>query len=90
MSLSSVEVWAAYDADMSSTSPGPGWWLASDGKWYPQKWEYTFRSQQFANNEELLREADSLGQQGWELVNVMTMGHPIAVSAAWFKRPLAP
>ena len=22
------------------TSPGPGWWLASDGKWYPQRWEY--------------------------------------------------
>ena len=20
---------------MSDTSPGPGWWQASDGKWYP-------------------------------------------------------
>ena len=20
---------------MSTTSQGPGWWLASDGKWYP-------------------------------------------------------
>ena len=22
-------------SEMSDTSPGPGWWLASDGKWYP-------------------------------------------------------
>jgi hypothetical protein len=21
--------------EMSDTSQGPGWWLASDGKWYP-------------------------------------------------------
>jgi hypothetical protein len=75
---------------MSSTSPGQGWWLASDGKWYPQKWEYTTRSKHAAHMEELLREADSLGQQGWELVNVMTMGGLTAVSWAWFKRPLAP
>jgi Domain of unknown function (DUF4190) len=23
------------DHDMSDTAQGPGWWLASDGKWYP-------------------------------------------------------
>jgi hypothetical protein len=26
-------------------SPGSGWWQASDGQWYPQKWEhYMFHS----------------------------------------------
>lgn len=32
----------AYPPAMSDVSPGPGWWKASDGKWYPQKWEYQF------------------------------------------------
>ena len=25
------------DGHVSDSSPGPGWWLASDGKWYPPK-----------------------------------------------------
>ncbi|MDT5133120.1 MAG: hypothetical protein QOE41_2431, partial [Mycobacterium sp.] len=27
---------------VSTASPGPGWWPAADGKWYPQRWETTF------------------------------------------------
>jgi hypothetical protein len=58
---------------MSTPSPGPGWWLASDGKWYPQRWEYiVFRSAAAnfpAAVEEAGRQTISLGQQGWEMVN---------------------
>jgi hypothetical protein len=43
--------------------------MASDGNWYPQKWEHTLRTEDAAKNEELWREANSLGQDGWELVN---------------------
>lgn len=27
---------------MTTPSPGPGWWLASDDQWYPQRWETKF------------------------------------------------
>jgi hypothetical protein len=58
---------------LPSTSPGPGWWLASDGKWYPQRWEsnfiyYTHESLQ-AVIDEAARLATAYGEQGWEIVN---------------------
>jgi hypothetical protein len=59
---------------MSNPSPGPGWWLASDGKWYPQRWEY---KSPFAYNQASMDDAikairqivDEMGQQGWEMVS---------------------
>jgi hypothetical protein len=79
---------------MNNPSPGPGWWMASDGNWYPQKWEYMCRNAHAASVEELWRQANSLGQEGWELVNVLTYGggggQGQAASFAWFKRPIRP
>jgi hypothetical protein len=62
---------------MTDTSPGPGWWLASDGKWYPQRWEYNCfcdfgkgAGPGLSKAVELTRaDLAELGQQGWELVN---------------------
>ena len=56
-----------------NTSPGPGWWLASDGKWYPQRWENTFIYHTNESLKDLIEEVSALaktyGEQGWELVN---------------------
>ena len=56
-----------------STSPGPGWWLASDGQWYPQRWETTFVYETNESLKELIDEVSRLtktyGEQGWEIVN---------------------
>jgi hypothetical protein len=58
---------------LSTPSPGPGWWLASDGKWYPQRWESTFI---YNTNESLQavideanRRTNAYGEQGWEIVS---------------------
>jgi hypothetical protein len=55
-----------------STSPGPGWWLASDGQWYPQRWETTFVYYTNESLEAVIDEASRLtkeyGEQGWEIV----------------------
>jgi hypothetical protein len=56
------------------TSPGPGWWLASDGKWYPQRWEYqTWTAHDYPKLIDAVKQmkeiANSEGQQGWETVN---------------------
>jgi hypothetical protein len=58
---------------MSTPSPGPGWWQASDGEWYPQDWEYRYF---FWKDEDLqvvadkaLEESTIQGQQGWEMVS---------------------
>jgi hypothetical protein len=57
---------------MSTPSPGPGWWLASDGNWYPQRWESTFIYQTHeslqAAVDEATRLTTSYGEQGWEIV----------------------
>lgn len=59
--------------DMSTPSPGPGWWLASDGKWYPQRWETTFihytNESLEAVIDEMSRQMKGYGDQGWEIVN---------------------
>ncbi|OBG92634.1 hypothetical protein A5697_06905 [Mycobacterium sp. E3251] len=75
---------------MNNPSPGPGWWLASDGKWYPQQWEYTwdYREGDTAMDEMKLR-ADELGRLGWEMVG-LDADHRGAFSVAcFFKRPIA-
>lgn len=57
---------------MSTPSPGPGGWLASDGKWYPQQWESTFVSYTNESLEAVLDEASRLtkayGERGCEIV----------------------
>lgn len=54
-------------------SPGSGWWVASDGQWYPQKWEhYLFHSGEGdlqTAMDQTLGAFGNLGSQGWELVN---------------------
>lgn len=64
---------------MSTVAPAPGWWLASDGRWYPPQWEYTWFKKEARlkfhdpNVNEAMgeahAEATALGAQGWELVN---------------------
>ncbi len=58
--------------DVSTPSPGPGWWLASDGRWYPQQWETTFISCTNESLESVMEEAsrltNSYREQGWEIV----------------------
>jgi hypothetical protein len=57
---------------VSTPSPGPGWWLASDGKWYPQRWESLFISHTDESLDsvvaELTRMTNAYGEQGWEIV----------------------
>lgn len=57
-----------------SPSPGPGWWLASDGKWYPQRWQYFWiNTSEYPYPQGAVKEvvevADTLGAQGWEMLN---------------------
>jgi len=59
---------------MSTSSPGPGWWLASDGKWYPQRWAYlSFGTAAFDSAHEAMESAANqalpLGLEGWEMVS---------------------
>jgi hypothetical protein len=58
---------------MSTPSPGPGWWLASDGQWYPQRWENIFIHNTNESLQALIDEVGTLtktyGEQGWEIVN---------------------
>jgi hypothetical protein len=57
---------------VSTASPGPGWWPAADGKWYPQRWETTFtycaHESLQAVIEEAGRQTQAYGQQGWATV----------------------
>jgi hypothetical protein len=60
-----------WSPDVSTPAPGPGWWLASDGKWYPQRWESTFISHTHESLQTVLEEANRLtkayGEQGWAI-----------------------
>ena len=77
---------------MNNPSPGPGWWMASDGNWYPQKWEYTCY-QHYGEDalNQLMHKADALGQLGWEMVShwYNDLGQSVRANA-YFKRPHAP
>lgn len=62
------------------TSPGPGWWQASDGNWYPQQWEYTWLTSgayKFLKEavEYVTQQAAAYGIQGWEMVNYTVEYH---------------
>lgn len=83
---------------MTEPSPGPGWWIASDGQWYPPKWDYhhhataTGRSVDSAFQEAMPTLA-SLGEQGWEVVNCnvvqdaqVRIGHTVSLTFL-LKRP---
>lgn len=58
---------------MADVTPGPGWWRASDGEWYPPRWEYRWvrawlgAKPHLDNVETILAE---LGRQGWEAVSI--------------------
>jgi hypothetical protein len=80
---------------MADASPGPGYWLASDGKWYPPQWEYNWVQKYHESSVtavEMLGEAsDQLGQQGWEMVSYTLQGTPSTprfafTASAMFKR----
>ncbi len=84
---------------MTDASPGPGYWLASDGKWYPPQWEYDWSvtSDRYLERAMTMmkEEADRLGLHGWEMVNYMAQGTAYAGPqqmlwevACFFKRPI--
>jgi hypothetical protein len=59
---------------MTETSPGPGWWMASDGQWYPPQWEYHYYATATSRGidqafQEAMPALASFGTQGWEVVN---------------------
>jgi hypothetical protein len=65
--------------------------LASDGNWYPQQWEYTFRTARGDSAlNDLLHKADELGQWGWEMVNYTIDERGGVTIQAFFKRHLKP
>jgi len=76
----------------STPSPGPGWWMASDGNWYPQQWEYVWCSEGGMNA--MNEQADRLGLVGWEMVNISTtqnLGNGnLQTVYAFFKKPVRP
>jgi hypothetical protein len=76
-----------YGAQPSDASSGPNWWLASDGRWYPPRWEYHY----FATSNRVdlnsltvqaLQQAALLGQQGWEVVNFTVQSHASKLPAS--------
>jgi hypothetical protein len=69
--------------------------MASDGKWYPQQWEYACCSEDGSNAmNNLLEHAVRLGLAGWEMVNISTTRNwgnsDLAAVFAYFKRPVRP
>lgn len=83
---------------MTDTSPAAGWWKASDGQWYPPRWEYHYHATPVGRDvgrvlQEAMPALASFGDQGWELVNFnvlldakMTVGHSLSV-VFLLKRP---
>jgi len=78
---------------MSDIAPSGGWWRATDGKWYPPRWEYQWVTGAVkpgkAGGDFNDRLAAS-GRQGWEVVHFwsgkdMLSNQPCA---ALMKRPL--
>lgn len=70
---------------------GGGWWKATDGEWYPPRWEYriiessrTFKFGQQAFVDELA----AAGLEGWEVTSVI--GDPSKTVMATLKRPIRP
>lgn len=77
---------------MTDNSPGPGWWLAADGQWYPPQWEYHYYATAIERDigrafQEALPALASLGEQGWEVINFnvlqdaqVRIGHTLSVA----------
>ncbi|HEY3996031.1 MAG TPA: hypothetical protein VGM40_08725 [Mycobacterium sp.] len=75
---------------MNNPSPGPGWWLASDGNWYPQQWEYTwYLTEGDSAMNDMRQKANELGQLGWEMVGLDADHRGSFSVACFFKRPIA-
>lgn len=51
---------------------GPGWWQATDGRWYPPRWEYrVVDSPGFGvDKSKVQAQLDELGAEGWEAVGI--------------------
>lgn len=72
---------------------GPGWWRASDGDWYPPRWEYHWATGLFGqlphkrhpDIEDVLAD---LGSQGWEAVTMTDSGGGHV--RVLMKRPIRP
>jgi hypothetical protein len=66
---------------MTDISPGPGWWLAADGKWYPPETQSDVQALQNSNTAELrcrnCGNANTAGSQFCE-----QCGQPLGVTAA--------
>ena len=87
---------------MTEVTPGPGWWQASDGEWYPPRWEYRWvhgrvyspgsktRPERRENDLEIV--LPDLGAEGWEVVSMMGQAVTADNTAAsvLLKRPLRP
>lgn len=81
-------------------TPGPGWWKAADGEWYPPRWEYMWLrghiDPQKKRHVDIEAELDELGSQGWEAVTAVSAEANAGVSitaygvAVLMKRPLRP
>lgn len=74
---------------MTEFTPGPGWWKASDGEWYPPRWEYRTIDGSLlmkSGRSSFASELDEAGAAGWELVSVI--GEPNKVAIAYLRRPL--
>jgi hypothetical protein len=73
--------------------------MASDGEWYPQKWEYDgFRWWDKSLNklaDTMVKHLAGRGQQGWELVSSSMIAVPASGGVdytvfGFLKRPLKP
>jgi hypothetical protein len=83
---------------MTEISPDPGWWMASDGQWYPPQWEYHYHATETGRDanrafQEAMPALASFGEQGWEVVNFtvlqdaqMRIGHTLSL-VFLLKRP---
>lgn len=74
---------------MSEQSQGPGWWQATDGQWYPPRWEYRLETLSLllkSGNQAAAERMNELGRQGWEAVGLA--GEPHKSGMVLFKRPL--
>lgn len=70
MACFSVVCWAG----VSDQSQGPGWWQATDGKWYPPRWEYDLAHgymQAKPHLEDIYDVISAMGRQGWEAVGIV-------------------
>lgn len=78
---------------MSDQSLGPGWWRATDGRWYPPRWEYDLASGHLnpkRHQENIYDLVNEMGRQGWEAVGIIGEGQASTAPhvTVLMKRPL--